>query len=361
MESTGDDPQRTMPTAEREQRRKALAKRLPGIKISGLNEPSNALVDKMASMVDANVLKYVQWEDCTSRSQEVESDDRRPQEKNWATDGNGYLRVAVGRVDVKSDVSSSLLLRYALTRRGLAAELGGLMSFEVHEKLADFLFEAYLRELPDSRYAHVTFDQLRKADKAIFRDVADRTREGIKLRPDGTRPVDQELPKALETWSVNAMLTPLPRALSTGGHQKRGRDEDDADFEPTGISKRAKQRAGQRTRAAAQAAALAKLQNEVSSLRADRGAAVAAPRGKGAEKGKNRFGPMPKPLIGKARETNDGVPICFNFNMNGCKDAEPGGRCPRGLHVCVEPGCFQAHPLYRHNQGDRSAGSGGRA
>ncbi len=350
-----------MPTAEREQRRKALAKRLPGVKISGFNEPSNALVDKMASMVDANVLKYVQWEDCTSRSQEVESDDRKPQEKNWATDGNGYLRVAVGRTDVKSDVSSSLLLRYALTRRGLAAELGGLMSFEVHEKLADFLFEAYLRELPDPRYAPVTFDQLRKADKAIFRDVADRTRDGIKIRPDGTRPVDQELPKALETWNVNALLTPLPRAPQSGGGQKRARGDDDADHDPTALSKRGKQRLNQKRRANTQAAALERLQNEVNTLRSERAATAPAPRGKGAEKGKGRPGPMPKPLIGKARETNEGVPICYNFNMGGCRDAEPGGRCPRGLHVCAEPGCFQAHPLYRHNQGDRGSGSGGRA
>ncbi len=235
------------------------------------------------------------------------------------------------------------------------------MSFETHEKLADFLFEAYHRELPDQRYAHVTFDQLRKADKAIFRDVADRTREGIKMRPDGTRPVDLELPKALETWSVNAMLTPLPKAVLAGGGQKRGRDDEDADNEPSGLGKKGKQRSNQRKRAAAQAAALEKLQNEVNSLRAERGAAAPAQRGKGAEKGKNRNGPMPKPLIGKSRETNDGTPICFNFNMGGCRDAEPGGRCPRGLHVCAEPGCYQAHPLYRHNQGDRSAGSGGRA
>ncbi len=349
-----------MPTAEREQRRKALGKRLPGIKISGFNEPSNSLVDKVASMVDANVLKYIQWEDCTSRSQEVESDDRRPQEKNWSTDGNGYLRMAVGRTDVKSDVSSSLLLRYALTRRGLAAELGGLMSFETHEKLADFLFEAYLRELPDSRYAHVTFEQLRKADKAIFRDVADRTREGIKLRPDGTRPVDQELPKALETWGINAMLTPLPKALQSNSGQKRGREDDEADDEPVAGGKRSKQRNNQRKRAVAQAAALEKLQNEVNTLRAGKGAAAPAQRGKGAEKGKYKSGPMPKALIGKARETSDGTPICFNFNMGGCRDAEPGGRCPRGLHVCAEPGCYQSHPLYRHGQGDRSAGSGGR-
>eukprot|EP00972_Heterocapsa_arctica_P018073 2670746-Heterocapsa_arctica.AAC.1 len=62
-------------------------------------------------------------------------------------------------------------------------------------------------------------------------------------------------------------------------------------------------------------------------------------KGKGKVKGKRPGPSMPPTLIGKAFQTAGGEPICFQFNLqSGCSLASPGGRCPRGFHVCAEPG-----------------------
>ncbi len=74
VESTGDEVPRTMPIAERTARRKNVVQRLVGVAVVGVNEPSYKLVDRMASMYESNVLKYVSWEDCTSREQEILSE-----------------------------------------------------------------------------------------------------------------------------------------------------------------------------------------------------------------------------------------------------------------------------------------------
>ena len=42
---------------------------------------------------------------------------------------------------------------------------------------------------------------------------------------------------------------------------------------------------------------------------------------------------------GYAKKTKDGKPICFNYNMSSCGDAQPGTKCSRGWHVCASPGC----------------------
>ena len=62
---------------------------------------------------------------------------------------------------------------------------------------------------------------------------------------------------------------------------------------------------------------------------------------KGAGKGKSNF----QLLEGKLKMTAANEPICFNFNLRGCPNAKPGERCPRGWHVCAEPGCGKAHAL----------------
>ena len=47
------------------------------------------------------------------------------------------------------------------------------------------------------------------------------------------------------------------------------------------------------------------------------------------------------PAVPRAPNTTvrdeEGAPICFKFNVDeGCSAAPPGGRCPKGRHVCVE-------------------------
>ena len=71
----------------------------------------------------------------------------------------------------------------------------------------------------------------------------------------------------------------------------------------------------------------------------------------GKGKGKKSIkGAMPPELIGGVSHTDNNAPLCFGFNLGNCTDAQPGGRCNRGLHLCCAKGCvskehnFMTHP-----------------
>ena len=101
------------------------------------------------------------------------------------------------------------------------------------------------------------------------------------------------------------------------------------------------------------------LQEEIARLRSGGGSGSNFPpppapfqgKGGGRNKGGGKgSGPrLPPALIGKDLKTPDGRNICFGFNLpEGCRNAEPGKSCPRGAHVCCEPGCYKAHSLCQH-------------
>ena len=72
LEKRDDDPPRKLPAIEREDRKERLQKNLGfGLKLSGENEPSHALVDLAVEMVETDALKRVPFEKCTSRDQEL--------------------------------------------------------------------------------------------------------------------------------------------------------------------------------------------------------------------------------------------------------------------------------------------------
>ena len=64
-------------------------------------------------------------------------------------------------------------------------------------------------------------------------------------------------------------------------------------------------------------------------------------KGKGDSKGKGKL-PTQIRVSGASGLDPDGNPICFAFNIGGCAAAPPGGRCPRGRHICILVKCGQA-------------------
>ena len=62
-------------------------------------------------------------------------------------------------------------------------------------------------------------------------------------------------------------------------------------------------------------------------------------KGKGS---RDKFIPMPKPLVGLHARTKDNKRICFSFNLAaGCDGAAPGDECSKGSHVCCK--CLGPH------------------
>ena len=53
-----------------------------------------------------------------------------------------------------------------------------------------------------------------------------------------------------------------------------------------------------------------------------------------------------KELLGEVWTTARGKRLCWDFNLaKGCDLAKPGQACPKGLHLCAEPGCQKPHSL----------------
>ena len=60
-----------MNNPDRTEHLKALKTRLTGIDISGPNVPSWALCDRMATILKNGAVRYIPWDKCTSRDQEL--------------------------------------------------------------------------------------------------------------------------------------------------------------------------------------------------------------------------------------------------------------------------------------------------
>ena len=112
-----------------------------GVEIEGALEPSHTLIDKVAQMVDDGVVKYIAWDECTTREDELAGVKK---DKFWKADAQGFLKEATTDAPSRADISD-LRLKLALQRRAIAFELGALCSYEVHEHWANKLIAEYLR------------------------------------------------------------------------------------------------------------------------------------------------------------------------------------------------------------------------
>ena len=69
------------------------------------------------------------------------------------------------------------------------------------------------------------------------------------------------------------------------------------------------------------------------------------PKGPNAKNRKKNdsFQALPEPLIGGQAKSAKGTPFCFGFNLGKCDACKPGGKCPKGLHKRMKPGCNANH------------------
>jgi hypothetical protein len=130
-----EDKPKKIPVAERAARFKLMQDQLCGLTLTGELEPSNLLVDKLVEMEDTGELRYIKWEECTKRLQEMNGIKK---DEMWKEDGEGRLKRVSKQGEEQADLKDHLMLRYALQRRGLALGIARLMSFKVHEKLINF-------------------------------------------------------------------------------------------------------------------------------------------------------------------------------------------------------------------------------
>ena len=148
--------------------------------------PSHALVDLCVNMLEQNVLTWIKPEECTSRSQEIQSLKR---DAKVSLDANGSIKISSKAASTTCTVSSELDLRNALQRRSLAMDQAKLCSFKEIEmwvqhlflaKLCSFkeiemwvqhLFLSHERAQP-SGFASVTLQQIIECDKQMLSRVS---------------------------------------------------------------------------------------------------------------------------------------------------------------------------------------------
>ena len=134
VESGPSDVPRVVLNAEREERRARVERHLVGLELIDDLDVSDRLIDRCIAIYDNNRLAYLGPELCTKRDMEICDVQKDP---TWATapDLSGVLRLKRSDDDVRADLDSQFSLLYAFQRRGLALEMGEVMSFETHEIL----------------------------------------------------------------------------------------------------------------------------------------------------------------------------------------------------------------------------------
>ena len=316
-----------LPLVERHERLVHLEAELVGLNLRGVLEPSNLLVDRFTEMVDTGEVKYVKWEEYQKKSAELSGFKK---DDHWKEDSDGRLRKVQADSEEQIDIRDLLLLKQALQRRGVAMNLARLMSFRKHESIVERFFEELSREhLPG--YAQLSMDQIRRADKELFVQLADKTRAGLpEVTGDGKLPLDDLVEAVLSSHRFNALLFPLPATYSKSkenGGRAPGSGEDKRKADP-----------------------IDQLQRPLKSQRESGSGTQATQKSKGRDAGKSREGKgrkskvsMPKELIGMMSAWK-GERICYSYNLAGC--SEKGvERCSKGLHVCCFPGCGGPHSL----------------
>ena len=288
---------RKLSQPERAERYRKIKASVTGIDIRERNEPSDALLDLCVGIYEGNRLKYVSWDRCTSKSQELASDAKK--DNMLTLDAQGRLKTESKSDSIRADTSSEIMLQFALLRRGLAFEMANLLDFKLHRRWAEKLIETRMTAQSES-HSQVTFSQLEAADRRLFLELADRSRDGVQAGPLG-RPLDDVFEDVTNLPDVVHLMQPLPKGTGSGKVVDPPRPR----FTPYDRSPK-----GGR-------------------------------KGKGTGRGTPR---MPRELVGCRACTNKGEAICFGYGLKTCTEQVKNGRCSRGLHVCAVPKCGLTHP-----------------
>ena len=303
IEKSEEPASRRLTQPERAERFEKQKKKLVGVSIKGLSEPSEALVDRAVACYENNELRYLSWEICTSREQEVGSD-RRRDTRFTVDEHTGRLKVENKDAEQKAVTSSEVHVMQALQRRSLAMDQANLVEYATMQQWSDRLMRARMQEAP-AGYVRPTWAQLVAADKKLFSELRDLTRDGVQSS-GGARPLDTHLPTVMNSFDVVCLMQPLPSASSRSLDEGKEleRPERPGPYGPR------------------------KPRN---------------PKGQGKGKGKSKAPGMPAQMVawGCVSATKKGNPYCYGFQLGTCANEVKNNACQRGLHACAIPKCGQ--------------------
>ncbi len=144
--------------------------RLSGLSISGELQPSHALIDLAASMIESNSVLWIGPSKCSKRESELQlATKEKPQILSLEQQP---LKVVASESNIRVDNSTELQLQWSLQRRGIALDQCGLVEWAVHQRWVQYLLGLTSKVAPDG-YHRVRLEQLIKADKEHFVIMSD--------------------------------------------------------------------------------------------------------------------------------------------------------------------------------------------
>ena len=303
--NVSSDPPKQVPLAERMLRLKRQHDELKGVIIDSHSEPAHSLIDKIQSMLEENCLSYLGLEKCMSREQEIVKDKAEPV---LAFNNDGNIRLSKRSVDLQCDVAGETKLRNALTRRSLAFDQVGVLSFTAMELWHNTMFRA-LQKQPPAGYKFVSIQQVLAADKELFTIVSQHSRGELRIVAGSPAPLDAFFQKYMDSSEVVCYMNPLPASQQSNPPVK-----DKAAENPGGVKGK-----GDNPR-----------------------------KGKGKGKGPSiadLLKNMPNNCVSKMP---DGKFLCLRYHTGQCYHQRKK-RCNNGLHKCYFKGCHKDRPYSECN------------
>ena len=362
VEQNPDNPCRVITTAELEEKRRRVERRL-----TNLVEPdghfednldvSDRLLQRCIHMYESNRLVYIGFELCTKRDMDLIGVNK---DTKWTQtpDGSGFIRMKPAEDEVLCRLSSQFELLHAIMRRGLALEMADALSFDLHEVLRRRLIAA-ITQVPSEGFLPVGLNQMLDADQVIWQQLYKATREGIKRRSSATRPLDDCMMKVLDSLKTQMALMPrqgsVSAAASSSNQPDQSRLVSSLQKQVEALQKQNKEQ----KRAKAIADVFAKPPPAImdkprpSQEPKDSKAKKAKATGKGSARDPKCPANLPNCCTRSSPSTNL-QKMCFAYNTGDCNAAGDGGQCPKGAHLCMRSvngvACSQAHPQTRHGR-----------
>ena len=362
-----DDVPRPIHNLEREDRRDIIKKDLTdmiGI-YEGRWEPAHCIEDDIGAMLTRDRLdRYIAPSDCPDRRQELA---RAPARTNkWRPKAAGTPLWISALMDASEEVQQATVevnttydLDYALRRRALAIVFHDLMTFKATETWRTTLLKAMDEEVIVPGDSAPGLADVLAADKVLWMLIAEHCRKGIK-RTIEKRPMQEAFGLFVTDHRVTRLLQRRPKThLVSGGAKAAATTPRAADSTPKNGSNpapKAKGKTKRQKKAEKRNKELQELRGKVKQQGAGQDNNQSKPQAGPKRKGKNpkgapskkaktndTFQALPEPLIGGRAKTAKGAPFCFGFNLGKCDACQPGGKCPKGLHKCMKPGCNENH------------------
>eukprot|EP00435_Cladocopium_sp_Y103_P013398 s4340_g3.t1 len=235
LERSENSHARKLTQPERADLYERQVKRITGLTLKGPLEPSDSLVDVFCSIYESNRLRFVPWEKYTAKESELDKETKT--EHLFALDSTGKLKVESKKSDPVADTSTEILLQYALQRRGLSMDQANLLDIKIHQLWVDRLIKVRL-QVPPPGYSKTSFRQLLEADKKLFEELADETRQGIqsmqKLPEEASRvdPSEPHFVASLCKESHEGDTEVVGEPLNVASPVRAGDSKDVADANP---------------------------------------------------------------------------------------------------------------------------------